>query len=315
MSDTNQEVLAALRIIGAVARADGSISKDERAFFGEAATELQPDLPEGVTIEALLDNPNDLKADLETVVTPAIRRVVFDLAVSMSKTDGVAHAENDVLKQIREAFSNAEAINFETLLKASSATALVTPTLNADERASRVKRVIAQRAQVAGICGAIPIPFVSDVGVLIQMSAIIDDLGTLWGQPLTSGEKWARFGVILSLAMAQGAVHSLIKLIPGWGTLAGSVSGAVASYAVVGAVGRAVNFQFERDGKATPEELKQAFRDGKAEMKKQYEGDKAKIDAARTKHADDIAKLAKQLEAKEITNEEYDQKMAAFLGE
>lgn len=311
---TNQEVLAGLRIIGAVARADGKISKEERALFTQAVSELSPKLPDGTAVEDLLTKDSDLEADLAAVQNPAIRRAVFEVAYAMSASDGAVKEEGDLLKQIRAAFSvKTEDDAIAQMVSHDASHLAVEPTLDATERAARVKAVINRRSLNAGILGAIPVPLLTDIGVLLQVSAVIDDIALVWGQPLTRQEKIAGFGALLSISIAQTAAHSLIKLIPGWGTVAGAVSGAVGSYVVVGAIGRAVNYHFEQDGKTTGAELRRVFHEQKADVKKSYEADKERIERARAEHAPELEALAQKLEAKEITKAEYEKKLEALL--
>jgi uncharacterized protein (DUF697 family) len=310
----NDEVLAGLRIIGAVARADGKISKEERGLFTQAVTELSPKLPDGSAVEDLLTRESDLDADLRIVTTPAVRRAVFEVAYAMSASDGAVKEEGDLLKRIRTSFSVAaddDAIG--QMVEHDASHLAVEPTLDPTERAARVKAVINRRSLNAGILGAIPVPLLTDIGVLLQVSAVIDDIALVWGQPLTRQEKLAGFGALLSIAVAQTAAHSLIKLIPGWGSVAGAVSGAVGSYVVVGAVGRAVHYHFEKDGKTTPAELRKVFHEQKADVKKSFEADKERIERARTEHAAELESLAQKLEAKEITKAEYEKKLEALL--
>lgn len=311
---TNDEVLAGLRIIGAVARADGKISKEERALFTQAVTELSPKLPDGTPVEDLLTKESNLEADLKAVATPAVRRAVFEVAYAMSASDGAVKEEGDLLKKIRAAFSvRSDDDAIAQMVDHDASHLAVEPTLDPAERGSRVKAVINRRSLNAGILGAIPVPLLTDIGVLLQVSAVIDDIALVWGQPLTRQEKMAGFGALLSIAMAQTAVHSLIKLIPGWGTVAGAVSGAVGSYVVVGAVGRAVNYHFEQDGKTTGAELRKVFHEQKKEAKKSFDSDKERIERARAEHAPELESLAQKLESKEITKAEYEKKLEALL--
>jgi uncharacterized protein (DUF697 family) len=311
---TNDEVLAGLRIIGAVARADGKITKEERTLFTQAVAELTPELPDGTLVEDLLTKESDLEADLAAVKTPAIRRAVFEVSYFMSASDGAVKEEGDLLKRIRQAYEDTTGKSAIADMLVHNARQLsVEPTLDPSERAARVTGVIDRRGLRAGIIGAIPLPFFTDVGVLLQVSAVIDEVALVWGQPLTKQEKWAAFGALLAIAGAQGAMHSLIKMIPGWGTVAGAVTGAVGSYVLVGAIGRAVNYHFEKDGKTTPAELRKVFHEQKAEAKKSYEADKERIAEAQTKHAKALEELATKADKGEITREEYDQQVEALL--
>lgn len=311
---TNQEVLAGLRVVGAVARADGKISKEERALFTQAVSELSPKLPDGTDVEDLLTKESDLGADLALITTPAIRRAVFQVAYAVAASDGAVEEEGVILKQIRDTFADSSGESaISDMVSHNASQVEVEPTFDATERAARVKAIIDRRSLNAGIIGAIPIPIITDIGVLLQVSAVIDDIAHVWGQPLTRQEKLRGFGTLVSLALAQTAAHSLIKLIPGWGSVAGAVGGAVVSYVVVGAVGRAVNHHFEQDGKTTPAELRKVFHEQKAAVKKAYEGDRERIERAREQHGPELEALAQKLEAKEITKAEYEQKLEALL--
>lgn len=312
---SNAEVLAALRVVGAVARADGKITDEERAFFRTAVTEFQPTLDDGTSVEALLTTPSDLDADLVAVANPAIQRALFEMAYAMSTVDGAATEENAVLGRIRTVYAvpPGEKSAIDDMLAHNDAMLAVAPTLDDGERAARVKAVIQRRAFSAALLGAVPVPLIGDIGVLLMLSATVDEICTLWGQPLTGKDKWARFGAIISLATAQSAAHSLIKMIPVWGSLAGAVGGAIGSYVIVGAMGRSVDYHFRQGGQTTAAELRKVFTEQKSELKKSYEADKAKVEAARDKHADALAALAKQLEAKEISAAEYQKKVDALV--
>ena len=207
MQDTNLEVVAGLRVIGAVAQADGKITDEERSVFRDAVLDFAPTLPDGLTVDQLLSEPSDLAANLEAVKSPLVRRAVFEVAFAMSTSDGATKEEGDVLKAIRKAFAvESEVSNFQDALQHNWIHLQAEPVLDAAERAQRVRALLGKRMVYAAVFGAIPIPFVSDVGVLVQVRAAIDEISTLWGQPLTTKEKWARFGGLLSIAFAQSSV-------------------------------------------------------------------------------------------------------------
>jgi uncharacterized protein (DUF697 family) len=314
MQDTNVEVVAGLRIIGAVAQADGKITEEERAVFRDAVVDFAPTLPAGLTVDQLLTEPSDLTGNLDQVKSPLVRRAIFEVAFAMSASDGATKEEGEVLKAIRTAFKvESEPTKFQDALQHNWIHLEAEPVLDDAERAGRVKALLGKRMVYAAVFGAIPIPFVSDVGVLVQIRAAIDEISTLWGQPLTTKEKWARFGSLFSIAFAQSAAHSLMKFIPGWGSVAGALSGGIASYVIVGAIGRAVDYHFKQDGNTTPEELRKVFKESKDDLKKEYAADKAKIDAARETHGAELEALARKLEAKEISQEEYEKKVSTLL--
>jgi uncharacterized protein (DUF697 family) len=309
------ESIAAIRIIGAVARADGAVTDDEKTAFRAAVAEFNPKLPDGTDLERLLAEESDLDADLAAVSSPVLRRAVFDTAIAMSLIDGATSAdENAVLARIRAAFATSgETSVLERTLERRQKLVSANPILDPEERNRRVRELIASRALWAGVFGALPIPVVCDIGVLIQIDSLVEAVALTWGHPLTRKERLARFGAVISVAMAQSAVHSLLKLIPGWGSVAGAVGGSLAAFVVTHAVGSAVQYHFEHEGKTTAAELKKVFAEKKVEAKQSYEAQKGTIERVKDKHADEIQKLSAQLEKDEITVEEFDQKVAELV--
>jgi len=314
----NEEAIAAIRVVGAVARADGKISEEEKLAFRQTIAEFNPGLPEGVNVEQLLSDDVDLDGELAKITSTIIRKAVYDAAIGMALVDGTASGEeNEILKRIRTAFGTIESKNGSLLDRALTdqrKLSQATPILDPTERRQRVQSIIAARALWSGIFGAIPIPLVSDIGVLINIDGLISSVAMTWGHPLTRKERLARFGMIISVAAATGAVHSLLKLIPGWGSTAGAVGGALSGYTVTFAIGAVVNYHFEKEGKTTPAELKKVFFEHKAAGKAAFEKNKDAIKAAGDEHAQEIADLTAQLDANKITVDEYDAKIGALIG-
>jgi len=309
-----QEAIAAIRVVGAVARADGKVSEEEKIAFRQAVAEFNPKLPDGTDVEKLLGEESDLDADLAAIKSPVMRKAVFDTAVAMSLVDGESSSdENKVLARVRSAFAESttgEPSLLERALKMREQMDGGEPVLDPATRTQRVRDLISRRALWASVFGAIPIPLVSDVGVLVQIDLLVGGVSMVWGHPLTRKERFARFGAVISLAMAQSAIHSLFKLIPGWGSVAGAVGGGVTAFVVTHAIGSVVNYHFEKEGKTTAAELKQVFKTQKTEAKSEYESKKSEIEAMRAKHADELATLSAKLEKKEITQEEFNAKLA-----
>ena len=310
------EAASAIRVIGAVAQADGTITDEERLAFRQALTDFAPNMPDGTTVDSILDKPIDVDEALAGVKSPVMRKAVFEAAFAMSIVDGRATPEeNDVIKKIRASFDFAtEASVLDQALIDNRRATDAAPVLSADERRERIDALCNRRALLAAVFGAIPLPLVGDFGVLLQIDAVIEGVAVTWGHPLIRKERFVRFGAVLSIAIAQSAVHSLIKLIPGYGSVAGAFGGALTAYMATFAIGRVVNYHFEKEGKTTAAELRSVFAKSKEDAKKAYEKDKDKIDAAKNAHAAEIAALTKQLEKKEITAEELDAKVGEIVG-
>ena len=310
-----QEARAAIRLIGAVVRADGKITDEEKVAFRDAVRAFDPGLVEDTTLERLLAEEGDIDADLAVIRSPIVQRAVFDAAYGISIADGRAtDEENQLLARIRAAFSvEGEPSALAATLSRQRTRTMADPVLDPTDRTQRVRAYVARRAVGAAIFGALPLPLVSDIGVLVQLDSVITGVSAFWGHAFTRKEKLATFGAVLGLAMAQGAVHSLVKMIPGWGSAAGAVSGTLGAYVVTKAMGEVVNHHFEREGKTTAAELRAVFAERRTAAKSSFETDRAGIEAARDAHADELAALTKQLEADEITVEEFDAKVDALI--
>src|SRR5689334_2335339 len=92
-----QEAIAGIRIIAAVARADGKLEDAEKVAFEQAVSELAPELPGGLTAEKLLTEEIDLDATLAEVKSPVMRKAVFESAFAMSLVDGSASDEENAV--------------------------------------------------------------------------------------------------------------------------------------------------------------------------------------------------------------------------
>ncbi|MBX3187089.1 MAG: TerB family tellurite resistance protein [Labilithrix sp.] len=306
-----QEGKAAIRILGAVARADNKIDEREKAALKEAMIDFQAALPDGTTVESLLAEEVDLDAQLALVTSPVARRAVFESAIAMSLIDGAANAEeNAVIARIRDAFAMSVPESLLQQTFESAYRSMAEPVLDPEVRRQKVDAVRSSRAVWAGVLGAMPVPFVGQVGVLLMFDSVTRDIALLWGHTLTRKERLARFGALVSFAFAQGAVQELLKLIPGWGTAAGAIGGGLFAFTSTWALARAVNHHFESGGKTTPEELKKVFADAKADGKKAFEEKKGEIEQGKAAHGEALAQLSKKLEKGEITSEEFDKRVA-----
>ena len=68
------EAVSAIRVIGAVAQADGTITHEERLAFRQALTDFAPNLPDGTTVDSILEKQIDLDEALAGVKSPIVRK-------------------------------------------------------------------------------------------------------------------------------------------------------------------------------------------------------------------------------------------------
>jgi uncharacterized protein (DUF697 family)/uncharacterized tellurite resistance protein B-like protein len=308
------EAVAAIKILGAVAQADGRVHPEEIAALRQATLDWQgPGETKQIDVAALLTQPIDLAAELQRVTTPVARRAVLESAIAMSLADGSASdAENKALGLIREAFAGSQGGSLleTTLRKRGTAPyGAVHAILDPAEREEAVSRLIRTKAAFALLIGVMPVPFLSGALVYLVWLDTIDGIAALWGHQLTRAERVARFGGLVAIGVAGASVQSLLHLLP----VMGSVVHGMVSYVTTMALGYAVNRSFASEGKLSKEELQKAFAEGKVLGKKAYEEDKAKLTSAAAEHEAEIRALSKKLEANEITIEEYEEQLSKIM--
>jgi uncharacterized tellurite resistance protein B-like protein len=90
-----KEALACLRVLVAIARADGTIHQDERKSLSAALESLE--LPGGVTVDTLLAEKPDLDEQLALVTSTEAREQLYRSAHFMAHADGACTKEEQAL--------------------------------------------------------------------------------------------------------------------------------------------------------------------------------------------------------------------------
>lgn len=110
--------------------------------------------------------------------------------------------------------------------------------------ASRAAPTIAAYSTLAATAGAVPIPFVDLALISSVQTRMVYDLANLYGQPMTA----ARLGELASALglglLSRQAGRSLIKVIPGLGSVLGSVAGGALAAASTYALGKAFCYYY-----------------------------------------------------------------------
>src|SRR5262245_9417907 len=92
---TENEALASLRILVAIARADGTIHNDERKSLAAALESLS--LPGGMTVEKLLAENVDVDTQLRELKSPEAREQIYRSAYFMAYADGTCTKEEQAI--------------------------------------------------------------------------------------------------------------------------------------------------------------------------------------------------------------------------
>jgi uncharacterized protein (DUF697 family)/tellurite resistance protein len=312
MSIAENEALASLRILVAIARADGTVHNDERKSLAAALESLE--LPGGMTVEKLLSEQVDVAGQLRELKSPESREQTYRSAYFMAYADGTCTKEEQaLLDQIAEATEPTDetrmALDRMFVGRASGGepsrvTAIVDPVARAAETAKLVLRYSILTAAL----GAFPIPGLSiatDLGVIALQLKMIRDVGGFWGHSIdTHAAKSLLYGVGLGTG-ARLAIATLAKLLPGWGSVGGATTSVVSTYAL----GKVIEKFFADGGgntKPSPETLRSDFKAAEEAARAVYANQQDVIIQSQRFTKDTLEALSKDLKAGKITQDEFD---------
>ncbi len=311
MPMTEAEAFASLKVLVAVAQADGEIHAEERKSL-EAALETIT-LPEGTTVETLLAQKIDPATELAVLTSKEARDTIWKSAFAMANADGTCSPEEQkVLDLIAEKTAvTAEQRNFFATLVAEGKNTVLPSNIQAvtdpEARAKGVRKDILKYSAITAILGAFPLPVVGELAVLGIQLKMIRDIGQYWGHTV---DKNAAKSMLYGLGLGTGArmaVNSLAKLVPGWG----SAVGATTSFAATFALGKVMEKFFAEDAKGDVAALKGLFKSAEKEGKAAYAEQKDDIAKKAEDNKAALDQLSADLKEGKISQEDFD----ARLGE
>jgi uncharacterized protein (DUF697 family)/tellurite resistance protein len=309
---TAQEALASLRVLVAIAQADGVLHERERVVLEAALADVE--LPDGSNPQDLLHETPDLEAAIAQLQSQDARRHAYSAAFAMARADGECHpTEAALLDRLREALA-IEPEQHERLERLFSDlgedarpwSGPVDPAKRADTIAAETRKC----AIVSAVLGAFPFPGLSiatDLAVAGLQVGLARDIAKLYGHDF--GREAAK-NLLSAFGVGTGAriaVTNLLKFFPGWG----SAAGAAAAYASSYAVGRTVNRHFEGGDELDVDALRNAFEEARKAGKKAYAADREHVEAHRLANEKRLEQLRGQLEAGEITQAEFETAVAS----
>jgi uncharacterized protein (DUF697 family) len=150
-------------------------------------------------------------------------------------------------------------------------------TTGTDELATAQDKAVAAistSVKWAAAASMIPLPYVDMLGLAAVQLSMVKDIADAYGQPAKSevirGLIASMLGTLTPVAASSVLVGSSLKLIPGAGSLLGSVSVAAFGAAATYAVGKSFVKHFEKGGsldnfnpESIKEDLKKDFAKGK----------------------------------------------------
>ncbi|HVK73372.1 MAG TPA: DUF533 domain-containing protein [Kofleriaceae bacterium] len=313
MRDNTNECRACLRALVAVAKADGTITAEERESLA-AALDTLPDAGE---LQPFLDEKIDFDKVLAEVTSAEARDQLWLSAYSMIHADGTATpSEQALLDKLRATFGidDAKVTSTKRLLDEAKDTLLpsnIEPIADAARRGKEIDQDVLKYSVMSAVLGAFPVPGIAiatDLAIVALQVKLVRDIGQYWGHKV---DKEAAKTLLAGLGLGTGAriaVSNLAKLVPVWG----SAFGATSAFATTWALGRIANRYFEAGAKDDVGQLKKDLKAMQKVGKEAYAQQKATIDAKQEATSIKLARLNDQRKAGEITQPEYEKQVAAL---
>ncbi|GBO54325.1 hypothetical protein APA_2273 [Pseudanabaena sp. lw0831] len=320
MSVVNQqEVLASFKVLVSMAKADGKLLEEEFASLADTFEEIH--LPEGVTVDRLLNEEDEPIDTLLTQITSEIaQEMVYQSAYAMANIDGECSSEEkELLDKIGATFTSSKLWGkqewLETLERRSTKSSIseqVRQIDDPDKRAAEVESATTDACFLNAVLGAFPIPGIAiafDMLIYWNQLDLAQAIGQSWGYDRANENlRKALFGS-LGITGTRIAVSNLAKLVP----VFGMVVGATTAYASTWALGKVANDYYASGGEMDTFSLRQAFKQAKKEGEAVYKTKADEIAAKKQAIEPQVQLLNEELKAGSITPEEYQVKLKELL--
>jgi uncharacterized protein (DUF697 family)/uncharacterized tellurite resistance protein B-like protein len=313
MSIAEVEALASLRILVAVARADGTVHNDERRSLAAALESFE--MPGGLSVEQLLQEEPDVALQLHQLTSPEAREQIYRSAYFMAYADGTCTKEEQaLLDQIAEATDAAAetrtSLDRVFVGRASFGPPSKLPPIDdAQKRATEIETRIRRYSVMSAVLGAFPIPglaIATDLAVIALQLKMISDIGAFWGRVVDKqGAKSLLYGVGLGTG-ARLAVNNLAKLLPGWG----SVIGATTSFVSTFALGTVMDKYFASNAQPTRDGLRANFKAAEEAARAVYADQADVVIQSQRAHKATLETLTADLRDGRLTQDEFDHLVA-----
>lgn len=313
MPISNQEALAGVKLLAAIAKADGTLAPEERAVLVEALDAIPSTA--GTAVDAIVDAPHDVDALIAQITTQDARDATFSSCFAMAYADRQYHpAEQAILEKLEKAWTvppQKKGLLGRIYQEARDTVSLsaIQPIADPARRAAQIREDVLKYSVLSAVLGLNPIPIVSiatEVAVVSVQAKMFRDIGQYYGRETTKDMVKQVFGAVGVGTGGRIAVNSLVKAFPGLG----SAFAATTNFASTWALGKVATQFWESGGKADMKMLQDLFKRSKAEGKKEYEAHKAEVEAKSKAEHTTLEHLAADYKAGKITQAEYEKSVA-----
>jgi uncharacterized protein (DUF697 family) len=313
MEINEKEGTACLRVLVAVAKADGNVSAEEQGAL-ESAIEL---LPGANDLKGMLGETIDVEKELLAIKSQSAKDYLWESANGMVLADSVASSEEQkLLDTLRTKLGiSPEKVSLTKRLFAETKDTLLPSNIQAIsdpvKRKKEINEDTLKYSVLAAVLGAFPIPGVAiatDIAVIGLQVKLVRDISRYWGHEM---DKPAAKKLLAGFGLGTGAriaVTNLVKLVPIWG----SVVGGTTSFASTYALGKVADKYFEKGQPADLKELKKELKAAEKEGKEVFAQQKDAIEAKKKSSETKLSDLNEQLKTGKLTQAEYDDQVAGL---
>ena len=312
MALTEIHAVASLRLIVAVAKADGEIAQEELEQLESALGALPLG---GISVDALLGEDVDLDAQLKLLDTPEAKDAAWQAMYAMAWADGQCVPLEQVVldhAQSKLGIEEQKVTGLHRLVNEARDTVLpssIEPIADPVRRHAEITEDIRKYAVLSAVLGAFPVPglaLVFDLAVIGIQVKLVRDIGQYYGHKIDAA---AAKSLLYGLGLGTGtrlAVNNLAKLVPGWGIAIGATTSFVATWGL----GKVADEYFRNGAKDDPKVFLAAFKHAQQEGKAQYDAHKGEIALKHQIEGARMEGLAQDVKAGRITQEQYQRQVS-----
>lgn len=249
----NDETFSGIKVLVALAQADGRIHVEERVAIENALDGAE--LPDRMTVARLLSAPIDLGAELSRIRSNDARKRTYAAACALVCADGeVSREERSMLARVASVFGldDAELVSLSLISKTPPSG--ITSEPDRAKRERLVEREIAAAAAFGALLASTSLPIAPEACLFTNNVRLARNIDIAYGHD-ASDRFWRTFVVNVVGAAAPGsAIAMLLELFPRSCEAAGA-----AAHATTFALGEATRLYFDQGERIEPSELRRAF--------------------------------------------------------
>jgi nucleotide-binding universal stress UspA family protein/tellurite resistance protein/uncharacterized protein (DUF697 family) len=317
----SSESLARLKVLIAVAQADGNLNSAERLWL--ESNIKQQHLPEGIVWETLLTEAMDVDRELAKITDSAQQELTYYAAYLLANTDSEYHpTERELLDRIAQSFNltTAKVEQLQELVdkvsrfqNSSTGGAIENP----EQRSILIEEKILRYATATAILGADPSPLMSSYTqsaalglqmILIGEIADMCGVGEFAVKPFFE-EMVGSLGLVSAWLMAL----DLAKLVPNVGTSLGAADAFTATWAMGQTTATYFGTIYPESSGLESNALRQLFKQNRKAAEDIYDRDELAISEQKQSYASEMKTLTDGLKTGKLTSETYQKQLQQLL--